>query len=50
MRGMVAGITTVDPAALAVSALVLVAVAVLACLAPARRAANVDPAVTLAAE
>ncbi|HTJ24097.1 MAG TPA: ABC transporter permease [Gemmatimonadaceae bacterium] len=50
MRGMVAGITTVDPVALAVSGIVLVAIALLACLGPARRAASVDPAVTLAAE
>lgn len=50
MRGMVAGITTLDPIALVGSALVLVAIALLACLGPARRAANVDPAVTLAAE
>lgn len=50
MRGMVAGITTLDPVALAVSGIVLVAIALLACLGPARRAASVDPAVTLAAE
>jgi ABC-type antimicrobial peptide transport system permease subunit len=50
MRGMVAGITTLDPLALAVSGIVLIAIALLACLGPARRAANVDPSVTLAAE
>jgi putative ABC transport system permease protein len=50
MRGMVAGITTLDPVALMASALVLLAVALLACLGPARRASKVDPAVTLVAE
>lgn len=50
MRGMVAGITTLDPLALGMSGIVLVAIALLACLGPARRAASVDPAVTLAAE
>ena len=50
MRGMVAGITTFDPASLAASVLVLTAIALLACLGPARRATKVDPAVTLAAE
>ena len=50
MRGMVAGITTLDPTALAASAIVLLAIALLACLGPARRASRVDPAVTLVAE
>lgn len=50
MRGMVAGITTLDPTALVASAIVLMLVALLACLGPARRASRVDPAVTLAAE
>ena len=50
MRGMVAGITTLDPLALVASAFVLLVIALLACLGPARRAAGVDPAVTLAAE
>ena len=50
MRGLVAGISTVDPVALGASALVLITIAVAACLVPARRASAVDPAVTLAAE
>jgi putative ABC transport system permease protein len=50
MRGMVAGITTLDPASLLASAVVLLAIALLACLGPARRASKVDPAVTLVAE
>ena len=50
VRGLVAGISTVDPIALGASALVLIVIALAACLAPARRASSVDPAVTLAAE
>jgi len=50
VRGLVAGISTVDPLALATSALVLIVIAVAACLSPALRAASVDPAVTLIAE
>ena len=50
VRGLVAGISTTDPLALGASALVLIAIALAACLAPARRASTVDPAVTLAAE
>ncbi len=50
VRGLVSGISPVDPVALAASALVLIVVAVAACLAPARRASSVDPSVTLVAE
>jgi len=50
VRGLVAGISTIDPIALGASALVLILIALAACLAPARRASSVDPAVTLAAE
>ncbi|HEV8217783.1 MAG TPA: FtsX-like permease family protein, partial [Gemmatimonadaceae bacterium] len=50
VRGLVAGISTVDPIALGTSAVVLIVIALAACLVPARRASSVDPAVTLAAE
>ena len=50
VRGLVAGISTIDPLALGGSALVLIVISVAACLLPARRAAGVDPAVTLVAE
>jgi putative ABC transport system permease protein len=50
MRGMVFGVSTFDPLTLIASAAVLVAIAVGACLVPARRAAKVDPVVALAAE
>lgn len=50
MHGMVAGVSTFDPLSLAASVLLLLAIAVAACLGPAFRAARVDPVVTLAAE
>jgi putative ABC transport system permease protein len=50
MRGMVFGVSTFDPLTLIASAVLLVAIAVGACMVPARRAAKVDPVVTLAAE
>jgi len=50
MRGLVFGISTIDPISLGGSALVLIGIAIAACLLPARRAASVDPAVTLVAE
>ncbi|HVE36133.1 MAG TPA: FtsX-like permease family protein, partial [Gemmatimonadaceae bacterium] len=50
VRGLVAGISTIDPIALGASALELLVIALAACLAPARRASSVDPVVTLAAE
>jgi len=50
LRAMVAGVSTIDPITLALSALVLLAVAGAACLVPARRAGAVDPVVTLSAE
>lgn len=50
MRGMVFGVSTFDPLTLLGSAVLLVAIAVGACMMPARQAAKVDPVVTLAAE
>ena len=50
MRGLVFGISTIDPISLGGSALVLIGIAIATCLLPARRAASVDPAVTLVAE
>jgi ABC-type antimicrobial peptide transport system permease subunit len=50
LRGMVAGVSAIDPITLALSLFVLVAVATVACLAPARRAGAVDPVVALSAE
>lgn len=50
MRGMVFGVSTFDPLTLVGSAVLLLAIAVGACMMPARRAAKVDPVVTLAAE
>jgi putative ABC transport system permease protein len=50
MHGMVFGVSTFDPLTLIGSAVLLVAIAVGACLVPARRAAAVDPVITLAAE
>jgi putative ABC transport system permease protein len=50
MHGMVFGVSTFDPLTVIGSAVLLVAIAVGACLVPARRAAAVDPVITLAAE
>lgn len=49
-RGMIVGVSPFDPLNLVASVALLLVVAALACLAPARRASKVDPAVTLAAE
>jgi putative ABC transport system permease protein len=50
MRGMVFGVSTFDPLTVLMSAILLVAIAIGACVVPARRAARVDPVVTLTAE
>jgi putative ABC transport system permease protein len=50
MRGVVVGVSAFDPLTIVVSCGVLAVVTVAACLIPARRAAAVDPAVTLTAE
>jgi hypothetical protein len=50
LRGMVSGVSTIDPLTIGISALVLLAVATVACFGPARRAGAVDPVVTLTAE
>lgn len=50
MRGVVAGVSAFDPLTMVTSGGVLIIVTVAACLIPARRAAAVDPAITLTAE
>jgi len=47
MRGLLFGVTASDPATFAVIAALLILVALLACLIPARRATKVDPLVAL---
>jgi putative ABC transport system permease protein len=47
LSGMLFGISATDPATFSAVALLLAAVALLACLIPARRAAKVDPMVAL---
>jgi ABC-type antimicrobial peptide transport system permease subunit len=47
MSGLLYGVRATDPATYAFMGIVLVLVAAAACLAPARRAATVDPMVAL---
>ena len=47
MTAMLFGVTATDPATFAVLAILLTAVAMLACYLPGRRAAKVDPAISL---
>jgi ABC-type lipoprotein release transport system permease subunit len=47
MKGMIHGIESFDPLAFLIVAGALLASALVACLVPARRAASVDPIVTL---
>jgi putative ABC transport system permease protein len=49
MASLLYGVTSADPLTLGVVPLVLLAVAALACVVPAYRAARVDPIVTLRA-
>ena len=50
LHSMIVGVSNFDPLSMAGSAVLLVIVAAAACLGPARRAARVDPAVTLTSE
>jgi putative ABC transport system permease protein len=50
MRGVLYGVTPGDPITYATAAIVLTAVALLACVAPARRATRVDPIMAIRAE
>ena len=50
MRGMVSGVSNVDPTAFIVVAVTLLGAALLACVVPARRAASVDPMIALRQE
>jgi ABC-type antimicrobial peptide transport system permease subunit len=47
LRGLLYGVGTTDPLTFGTMASILAAVALAACLAPARRATRVDPAVAL---
>jgi putative ABC transport system permease protein len=50
LRGLVPGVSAMDPITIALGACLLLVVAAAACFAPARRAGAVDPVVTLTAE
>jgi ABC-type antimicrobial peptide transport system permease subunit len=50
LHSMIVGVSPFDPVSMAGSVVLLVIVAVAACLGPARRASAVDPALTLSTE
>jgi ABC-type antimicrobial peptide transport system permease subunit len=50
MASTLFGITPLDPAAFSIAPMLLVAVACIACLIPARRALSIDPGEALKAE
>jgi putative ABC transport system permease protein len=50
MSSLLFGVSPTDPATLGAVSMVLVAVALLACLVPARRASGVDPMIALGCE
>ncbi len=50
MRGLLFGVVPTDPTILAASALAIVVVAMVAALAPARRASTIDPMMILRSE
>ena len=50
MKGVLYGVTPGDPITYATAAIVLTAVALLACVAPARRAVRVDPIIAIRSE
>jgi putative ABC transport system permease protein len=50
IRGFLSGVSPFDPVSIAISAAMVLAVAVVACVVPAWRASRVDPAVTLIAD